>query len=195
MPLTDLTTIELRDRIAAGDVRSVEAVEAAFAQIDRLEPTVGAFISLFRDEALQRAGEIDRRRAAGQPLGALAGVPVAVKDNMCTTTGATTCGSRILQNFHSPYEATAVRRLLDVDAVIIGKANMDEFAMGSSTENSGLQQRRSGSSGGGPVLFGRSRFRHGRLDPPAGQFLRRRRPQADLRPRLTIWLSCVRVES
>jgi aspartyl-tRNA(Asn)/glutamyl-tRNA(Gln) amidotransferase subunit A len=140
MSLTDLTIIELRDRIASGDTRSVEAVEAAFSQIDRIEPTVGAFVSLFREEAIQRAREIDHRKAAGERLGKLAGVPVAVKDNMCTKVGTTTCGSRILQNFHSPYEATAVRKLLEADAVIIGKANMDEFAMGSSTENSGLKK-------------------------------------------------------
>jgi aspartyl-tRNA(Asn)/glutamyl-tRNA(Gln) amidotransferase subunit A len=140
MLFTDMTTVELRDRIASGDVRSVEAVEAAFAQIDRVEPSVGAFISLFREESLQRAAEIDRRKTAGQPLGALAGVPVAVKDNMCMTIGTTTCGSRILQNFRSPYEATTVSRLLAADAVIIGKTNLDEFAMGSSTENSGLKR-------------------------------------------------------
>ncbi|UCD53659.1 MAG: Asp-tRNA(Asn)/Glu-tRNA(Gln) amidotransferase subunit GatA [Phycisphaerales bacterium] len=132
--------MELRDTIASRQISSVEAVEAAFAQIDRLEPTVGAFISLFRDEALARAREVDRRVATGEALGALAGVPVAVKDVMCTSFGATTCGSRILENFCAPYDATAIRKLLDADAVLIGKTNMDEFAMGSSTENSGLKQ-------------------------------------------------------
>ncbi|MBN1510278.1 MAG: Asp-tRNA(Asn)/Glu-tRNA(Gln) amidotransferase subunit GatA [Sedimentisphaerales bacterium] len=140
MSLTDLTAIELRDRIAAQQVSSAEAVRAAFEQIDRVEPTVGAYTSLFRDEALQRAQEIDQRIAAGESLGLLAGVPVAVKDVMCTHFGATTCGSRILENFHAPYDATAIRKLLDAGAIVIGKTNMDEFAMGSSTENSGLKQ-------------------------------------------------------
>jgi aspartyl-tRNA(Asn)/glutamyl-tRNA(Gln) amidotransferase subunit A len=180
MPLTDLTTIELRDRIASGDIRSVEAVEAAFSQIDCLEPTVGAFISLFREEAIQRAREIDRRKAAGQTLGALAGVPVAVKDNMCTMTGATTCGSRILQNFRSPYEATVVAKLLQADAVIIGKGNMDEFAMGSSTENSGLQKtanpwapdRVPGGSSGGPAAAVAARFCAAALGSDTGGSIR-----------------------
>jgi aspartyl-tRNA(Asn)/glutamyl-tRNA(Gln) amidotransferase subunit A len=140
MSLRDMTAIELRDGIVAGRIGSEEAVKAAFAQIDRLEPTVGAFISLFRDEALARAKDVDRRMAAGESVGALAGVPVAVKDVMCTSFGATTCGSRILENFHAPYDATAIAKLLDADAIIIGKTNMDEFAMGSSTENSGLKK-------------------------------------------------------
>ncbi len=140
MSLNDLTAIELRNRIAARQVSSVEAVQAAFERIDRAESTVGAFISLFREKAVERAQEIDRRIAAGESAGPLAGVPVAVKDNMCTLFGATTCGSRILEDFHAPYEATAVGKLLDAGAVIIGKTNLDEFAMGSSTENSGLKK-------------------------------------------------------
>ena len=89
---------------------------------------------------MQAAKDVDRRIAAREPVGPLAGVPVAIKDVMCTSFGATTCGSRILENFHSPYDATVVRKLLAADAIILGKTNMDEFAMGSSTENSGLRK-------------------------------------------------------
>jgi aspartyl-tRNA(Asn)/glutamyl-tRNA(Gln) amidotransferase subunit A len=140
MSVHDLTAIELRDRIAAGQIGSVEATRAVLERIERVDPTVGAYLSVFRDRAIQAAETVDRRIAAGESVGPLAGVPVAVKDVMCTSFGATTCGSRILENFHSPYDATAVRKLLAADAIIVGKTNMDEFAMGSSTENSGLKK-------------------------------------------------------
>ncbi len=131
---------KLRDQIAAGQIRSTTATEAVFEAIEKYEPVIGAYISTFKEQALSQAEEIDSRIASGRQLGELAGVPIAVKDNMCTAFGATTCASRILENFHAPYNATAVEKLLGADAIIVGKANMDEFAMGSSTENSGLKQ-------------------------------------------------------
>jgi aspartyl-tRNA(Asn)/glutamyl-tRNA(Gln) amidotransferase subunit A len=140
MPVHDLTATELRDRIAARQVSSVEATRAVLDRIDRLNPSLGAYLSIFPERALDAAREVDRKVAAGEPVGPLAGVPVAIKDVLCTTFGTTTCGSRILQDFRSPYDATVVRKLLAADAVIVGKTNMDEFAMGSSTENSGLQR-------------------------------------------------------
>jgi aspartyl-tRNA(Asn)/glutamyl-tRNA(Gln) amidotransferase subunit A len=138
--MEELSANQLRGKIAAGQISSLEATKAVFQRIDKLEPVIGAYISTYPDMALEKAADIDRRIAAGWPVGQLAGVPVAIKDNMCTTFGATTCASRILENFHSPYNATVVEKLLAADAVIVGKANMDEFAMGSSTENSGLKQ-------------------------------------------------------
>jgi aspartyl-tRNA(Asn)/glutamyl-tRNA(Gln) amidotransferase subunit A len=135
-----LSAKELRDKIRTGEVSSVEATKAVFARIAKLEPTIGAYISTFEKLALDKAKDVDKRIAKGEAVGELAGVPVAIKDNMCTTFGTTTCASKILENFHSPYNATVVEKLLSVDAVIVGKTNMDEFAMGSSTENSGLKQ-------------------------------------------------------
>jgi aspartyl-tRNA(Asn)/glutamyl-tRNA(Gln) amidotransferase subunit A len=134
------TLKQLRDKIAAGDTTSVGAVKAVFDRIEKVEPQVGAYLSLYKDQALQQAQEIDKKIAAGQSVGPLAGVPVAIKDNMCTSFGATTCASKILKNFHAPYNAHVVEKLQAADAVIIGKCNLDEFAMGSSTENSGLKQ-------------------------------------------------------
>jgi len=142
MPIELLNTNckELRDQIASGQVKSTEATEAVFKAIEKNNSVLGAYISTFKEQALAKAQEVDNRIAAGKPVGQLAGVPIAIKDNMCTTFGVTTCASKILENFHAPYNATVVEKLLAADAVIVGKTNMDEFAMGSSTENSGLKQ-------------------------------------------------------
>lgn len=154
-----LTAIELRESISARQISCVNVTEEVFQQIHKLDPIIGAYISTYHDMALERAADIDRRIASGQAVGPLAGIPVAIKDIMCTTFGTTTCASRILENFHAPYNATVVEKLLAADAVIVGKANMDEFAMGSSTENSALKRtlnpwdttRVPGGSSGGPA--------------------------------------------
>jgi aspartyl-tRNA(Asn)/glutamyl-tRNA(Gln) amidotransferase subunit A len=152
-----LSAKQLQDKIKNREISSVEATKAIFERIARVEPIVGAFISTFKEQAIQKAAEVDKRIAAGEKMGQLAGVPIAVKDNMCTTFGTTTCASKILANFRAPYNATVVDKLLAADAVIVGKTNLDEFAMGSSTENSGLKrtvnpwdtQRVPGGSSGG----------------------------------------------
>ena len=138
--LLNLTCKQLRDKIAAGTVTSVAACNEVFAQIEALDDKVGAYISTYKDLALEAANAIDRKIAAGESTGPLAGVPVAIKDNMCTDFGATTCASKILENFRAPYNAQVVQKLLAAGALIVGKTNLDEFAMGSSTENSGLKQ-------------------------------------------------------
>lgn len=134
------TATQLRNGIAQKRCSSVEVVRQTLDRIERHNPTLGAYISTFADRALKDAETVDKKIAAGDSIGPLAGVPVAVKDNMCTVFGATTCGSKILKNFHSPYNACVVERLLAADAVIVGKTNLDEFAMGSSTENSSIQR-------------------------------------------------------
>ncbi|MCJ7693642.1 MAG: amidase family protein, partial [Sedimentisphaerales bacterium] len=138
--MEELSARQLREAIAKGQITSIEATSAIFDAINRNDGAIGAYISTFEEQALAQAAEIDKKIAAGEPVGQLGGVPVAVKDNMCTTFGATTCASKILEDFHAPYNATAVEKLIAADAVIVGKTNMDEFAMGSSTENSGLKQ-------------------------------------------------------
>jgi len=134
--IVELSAVELAAAIAAGEVSAVDALEAYLEAIERIEPQVDAYNEVLGDQARATAADIDADRTAGRPLGPLGGVPVAVKDNMCTVYGKTTCSSKILADFKAPYTATAVEKLHAAGAVVIGKTNLDEFAMGSSTENS-----------------------------------------------------------
>nr|PZN73359.1 MAG: Asp-tRNA(Asn)/Glu-tRNA(Gln) amidotransferase GatCAB subunit A [Bacillota bacterium] len=132
-----LSAARLNRLFLAGELSAVEIAESALSRIAQVDPAVGAFITVAADHVLERAKKLDARRKAGDTeLGPLAGVPIAVKDNICTSGMQTTCASRILKGFVSPYDATVVERLRAAGALIIGKTNMDEFAMGSSGETS-----------------------------------------------------------
>ena len=155
--LVRLTAAELAERLAAGDVTAVDATRAHLDRIAAVDGDVHAFLHVDTDAALAAAADVDRRRAAGERLGALAGVPVAVKDNIATKGQPTTAASRILEGWVPPYDATVVERLRAADLVLLGKTNLDEFAMGSSSEHSAYGPTRNpwdlarvpGGSGGG----------------------------------------------
>jgi len=157
LDLSALSARQVRDGIARGDFSAREAADAAYARIDALDGEVHAFLQLMPELAYAAADRVDAARAAGDELPPLAGVPAGIKDNMNLLGTRTTCSSRMLENYESVYDCTAVRRMLDAGALPIGKLNMDEFAFGSSTENSAFGPTRNpwdlervpgGSSGG-----------------------------------------------
>ncbi|MDJ0703299.1 MAG: Asp-tRNA(Asn)/Glu-tRNA(Gln) amidotransferase subunit GatA [Leptolyngbyaceae cyanobacterium MO_188.B28] len=130
------TICELHKQLTSKERSAVEITQAYLSSLQTLEPKLHSFISLTEDKALHQAQQIDAKIAAGEEIGLLAGIPIALKDNLCTQGIRTTCGSKVLGNFIPPYESTVTQRLADVGAVFVGKTNLDEFAMGSSTENS-----------------------------------------------------------
>lgn len=163
MDITGSTTGQLLTGMNNGEISAVDVTQAYLDDIARHGDTVGAFLSVDSEGALAQAAEVDRKRSAGETLGKLAGLPVALKDNICTRGLTTTCASRMLENFIPPYDAHVTTQLQRADAVLIGKTNLDEFAMGSSTENSALKVTRNpwntdyapgGSSGGSAAAVG-----------------------------------------
>lgn len=136
MKLHLLSARAIAAKVSRQELSAEECVSSFFERIEEVEKRVHAFTTLNEESALRRAGDLDRKIKGNKPLGRLVGVPVAIKDNLCTKDIRTTCSSRMLENFLPPYNAHVVEQLLREDAIIVGKTNMDEFAMGSSTESS-----------------------------------------------------------
>jgi len=157
MEIHKLTAIEIRDKFLSGELTAKMIVEAFLDRIEKENEKIGAFLSVFRERALNQAKELDERKKKGEKVGKLAAIPIAFKDNMHVKGEITTCGSKFLTNYQAPFASTVQELLEAEDAIIIGKTNLDEFAMGSSTEHSALLRTRNpknlncvpgGSSGG-----------------------------------------------
>ena len=138
MELYKLTLQQAKEQLASGDITSVALTESVLARIEQVEGTVKAYLSLHADQALAAAEQADKQLRAGQG-GLLCGLPLSVKDVLCTSTMPTTCGSKILEGFVPPYDATVIEKLKAADSVLLGKVAMDEFAMGSTCENCAYQ--------------------------------------------------------
>ncbi|WP_414527037.1 Asp-tRNA(Asn)/Glu-tRNA(Gln) amidotransferase subunit GatA [Nodularia chucula] len=130
---------ELHAQLIKKEISAVEITQKALDRIQALEPKLHSFLHVTTEKALEQARAVDAKIAAGEEIGMLAGIPIGIKDNLCTKGIPTTCASRILENFVPPYESTVTQKLIDAGAIIIGKTNLDEFGMGSSTENSAYQ--------------------------------------------------------
>ena len=161
MKLYEYTAHELAEMLDKKEISSEELTKAYYDRIREKDGEVKAYVSLMEDKALKRARQVDEKRSKGETVGKYAGIPVGIKDNMCITNTKTTCSSKMLENFVSPYNATVIEKLNDEDLVFLGKLNMDEFAMGSSTETSAffkthnpwdLDRVPGGSSGGSAAV-------------------------------------------
>ena len=191
MDILSLTAVELAKAIREGKTTAVEATQAVLDRIAAGEDTYHCYVTVEREKALKQAEEVQKKIEAGELTGPLAGVPFAIKDNMCTEGTLTTCSSKILENFIPTFSAEAVLNLEKAGAVILGKTNMDEFAMGSTTACSRrfFRRFRGGSSSRG-MLRGTG-LRHRRLHQTARILLRRRRHETHLRNSIPLRTDCL----
>ena len=159
MNLYQLTVVQAIEKLRNKEISSQELVKAVLKRIEKIEKKISAFISVNSDLAVKQAEEADKKISQGKKLPPLTGIPIAVKDNILTEGLKTTAGSKILENYLAPYDATVIKKLKEAGAILIGKANLDEFAMGSSTENSAFKKTKNpwdltrvpGGSSGGPA--------------------------------------------
>jgi aspartyl-tRNA(Asn)/glutamyl-tRNA(Gln) amidotransferase subunit A len=160
------SAIEIRNQFLRGEQTAVSIAGTYLDRIAKFDNQIGAFLKVYEENILSQAEQLDKKRATNQPLGKLAGIPIAIKDNILVKGEITTCASKFLTNYRAPYQATAIELLLAEDALLIGKTNMDEFGMGSSTENSALQKTHNpwnlkctpGGSSGGSAAAVAARF-------------------------------------
>ena len=195
------TFAALRAEIAVGTTTATSLASSYYERIEKKNPCLNVYVSLTKERAMEQAARVDAAAAKGDPLGPLAGIPMGIKDVLVVKGAPATAGSKILEGYRPPYDATAVSKLEAAGAVLLGKLNCDEFAMGGSNENSAYGPVRNpvdtdrvpgGSSGGSAAAVasnhGRGHAGHGhrRLDPPASQLLRRGGRAADLWARLAL---------
>ena len=163
-----LSALQLAEKLRAGELTSEQLTQACLDRIEQLNPSLNVFVHLDPEGALETARRVDKARQGGEELHPLAGLPIALKDNMVTRGQETTCCSKILAGWKPPYDATVVSKIKDAGLPIIGKTNMDEFAMGSSTEHSAFGPTHNpwdpsripgGSGGGSRLLYGAFSFR------------------------------------
>ena len=157
MELYSLTVSEIARKIKEKEITIKEVLDSVYNRIENVEEKVSAYVTLTKEQAYNRATKLQERLDNGEDIGIMGGVPIAIKDNICTNGIKTTCSSKMLENFVPFYDATVIEKLENAGAIIIGKTNMDEFAMGSSTENSAIKKTKNpwdlervpgGSSGG-----------------------------------------------
>lgn len=134
--LFDLNALEIRKKISNKEIKCVDLIEKTFERIEKIDRLIGSFVSLRKEKALEEAKEVDRKIANGEKVGILAGIPVAIKDNMVSIGDLSTASSRMLENYRGIYDSTVVKKIKEADGIIVGATNMDEFAMGSSTRTS-----------------------------------------------------------